>query len=149
MKESWEPITWVRTNVCSITRLFMMSSLSQWAATAAMQAPTSLAVVNIYPPPIIAAPSGLRAAACWVNRGWRWEINEQCASGSGWEQPLMAGVLLKAMTCTWGKGHRGPRQIPHSRHPLITGAQTAAAKVTFYRAPCWLNLCLVTGLTAF
>lgn len=39
------------------------------AATAAMRAPTSLDAVNIYPPAIIAAPWGLGATACWVNRG--------------------------------------------------------------------------------
>ena len=69
--------------------MLMMSSLSERAAAgtaaaaaATMRAPTSLDVVNIYPPAIIAAPSGLGAAACRVNRGWRWEINEQCASGA-------------------------------------------------------------------
>lgn len=100
------------------------------AAAAAVQAPTSLDAVNIYPPTIIAAPGGLRAPACWVNRGRRWEINEQCASGCGWEEPLMGRVLLKAMTCTCGKGHPGLWQAPRchlhvtaeSRHPPLSSA---------------------------
>lgn len=77
-----------------------------------MQASASLDVVNIYPPPIIAVPRSLGATACWVNRGWRWEIIEQCASGRGWEEPLTVGALLKAMTGTCGKGHGGLWQIP-------------------------------------
>lgn len=59
----------------------MMSSLfkrSAHSAAAASQTATSLVAVNIYPLAITAAPSSPRAKACWVNRGWRWEINEQC-----------------------------------------------------------------------
>lgn len=121
MKESKEHITWVGTNVCSVaSALHDVIALWKRAATAAMQAPTSLDAVNIYPPAIIAAPRGLGATACWVNRGQRWEINEQCASGSGWVEPLIRRVLLKAVTMYLWK--RSPRSLTDTSPPSAWGS---------------------------
>lgn len=110
-------------------KLFMMSSLYERAPATATQAPSSLDAVNIYPLAIIAAPSGLGATARWVNTRRRWEINEQCASGCGWEEPPAARAPLKAMTCTCGKGRRGPRQTPRCRLQRDSRARASSYRV--------------------
>lgn len=112
----------LRGNECLLksTLLLMMSSLFKRAAhsaaaAAAAQTPTSLVAVNIYPPAITAAPSSLGATACWVNRGWRWEINEQCASGSGWDELLMRRVAAQRDDMYLRK--RSPRSLTDARLP--------------------------------
>lgn len=100
------------------TLLLMMSSLFKRAAhstAAALQTPTSLVAVNIYPPAITAAPSSLEATACWVNRGWRWEINEQCASGSGCDELLMRRVAAQSDDMYLRK--RSPRSLMDAQLP--------------------------------
>lgn len=130
-------------------QLFMMSSLSRRTAIAAVRAPTSLDVVNIYSASIIAVPSGLEATARWVNSGPSWEINEQCASGSGWEEWLMArGAAQSNGMYLWKRSLRSltdtslpsacgswVQTSPYRQHTGSTRRDWSRAEVTFYQAP--------------